>query len=162
MSRSAENPKRHRKSPMVAALLQCIPLLAATSCMANAASNQRLGALPLYLWWSVLLGGFGYLYLHKWLEVVLVLLLGPIIAIAGCFVVLSSSFDYENCPSPIAGGGYNCNQGVPGADARTAGVGLLVGALVTLTALDAGRLAEQWNLEIDSSKATESNAEALP
>jgi hypothetical protein len=161
MSRAVDNPKRRRKSPMAAALLQCVPLLAATSCMASAASNQSsIAFLAFFLWWSVMLGGLGYLYLRRWARAALILAAGPLLAIGGVLGILNgSSFDYEHCPS-VMRSQYDCSRGLAAADADTAGLGLLVGALVTLTAVDAGRLAEQWNLGVDSSETVGSDAEA--
>ena len=143
------SPGRSRKSAKTAILLQCIPSIGAASCVLNGASGQHLTILPLFLWWSVLGWGFGYLYLGKSARFLLVLLLGPVLAIGGCFASFHGvTYDFEHCPTVLAPG-YDCN-GLSSADQSSVGTGLIVAAGVLILAVDAWRLAEAHNLALDA------------
>jgi hypothetical protein len=127
-----------RKRPMLAALLQCIPLLAAGGCVVNGASNQQGAFAALILWWAALFWGLGYFYVGRrarWRGVV-ALAAGPLLAYSACTASFAGvSYDYEHS--------YRTPSAAPINEANRASVqtGLIVAAAVLLMAVDAWRLA---------------------
>src|SRR5689334_8204611 len=97
-----ERSRSRRVRPIVAVVLQCVPLLAAGGCTANALTNQHaqsdygsgwlMLALVAGLFW-----GLGYAYLGKWARFVALFFLGPIFALTSCTAMtLGLGVDYEH------------------------------------------------------------------
>jgi hypothetical protein len=158
MSQGAEKPSRRRKSPMIALLLQCIPLLGAASCIANGASGQRLPELPFFLWWSVFIFGLGYEHLGFRRQWVLAAIVGPVLAVASCGASFAGvSYDFEHCSGSSSFGDYHCG-GLAGADRASIQTGLVVAAITLLLAVDVWRLSAGQTPE---AAASEGDAAAL-
>jgi hypothetical protein len=125
--------------------LQLFPLLGAGSCVVSGLAYQRSvvrlesgdATLVLCLWFAVLLWGFGYLYLGRWIRFLLAFFLGPLLAFGSCVGLLRTVKTYP----PVG-----VDQVVPSWDpAELLRASLLIAAIVALTALstavDAARLA---------------------
>ena len=133
---------RGRKSLMLAAMLQGIPVLGAAGCIANGATNQHAQGWALLLWLSVLLWGIGYMYVGALGRAAIVFFAGPALAFASCTASFSGvSYDYEHASK---------SQDSSGADRASIQTGLLVGIAVMILAVDAVRLAAARNDAIDN------------
>jgi hypothetical protein len=138
-----------RKEPVIAVVLQCIPLLAAAGCIASGASDQSASALSCILWWSALLWGLGYVYLGRPARVraILALVLGPVLAFGACSASFSGvDFDYEH---PYR---TNSRATIQAANRAAVQTGLIVAAMVLFLAVDAWRLASLMPAEIPESE----------
>jgi hypothetical protein len=123
---------------MLAASLQCIPLLAAGGCVFNGASNQQ-GTFPAFiLWWAALFWGLGYFYVGRrarWRGVV-ALAAGPLLAYSACTASFAGvSYDYEHASRTTSPAAIN------EANRASVQTGLIVAAAVLILAVDAWRLA---------------------
>lgn len=142
-----------RKSPLVAALLQCIPLLGAGSCIANGATDLGFDWV-VFLWWSVLLWGLGYAYLDRMRRFLVWGLAGPLLAIGSCFASFSGvSYDFEH---------NTRSEDRPAANRAAVQTGLLVSLAVLLLAVDAARLAAARNAGPDDPDAADAKGSDDP
>jgi hypothetical protein len=135
----------HRKSPLLAAALQGVPLVAAGGCVANAANDQESGGLALLLGITLLWWGLGYLYLGKVTRFGVAVAVGPVLAFAACSASFSTSEYYDK---PF----FNPYEEEHVASANRASL-VTAGAItvmVLVLMLDAMVLADEHNQRIDT------------
>ena len=131
--------QQRRKNPLVAALLQGIPLLAVGGCFGTRASDQNSDVigLALLLSLSALFWGFGYRYVGRAIRFGVVALAGPVLAFASC------TANYSDVPVDFEGPGFFLNSSK--ANDAAAWTGLIISGVVVLLAVDAALLAVLHN-----------------
>ena len=118
---------RGQKLPWLAFVLNLIPLVGLAGC---AAGVSKVGPDSGPIWLALFLFGAGYLYLGRWLRVLLALMLPWVICIGLSFI---SFFDFEHKVPTL-------NDIIPNL--------LALGVASLFTAIDAMRLAIDYNAHL--------------
>jgi hypothetical protein len=142
--RAAAPGGARRRHPIVAVLLQCLPLFSAASCVAGGV-DDHVRDPDSFRWLlaaqiSLLLWGLGYLYLGHVRRMVTSLLLGPAVALMG-FAVAQVYFNVLYDAPFFSGDGPQPPNVRAAVDATLIVSGILVAIAVGVEAADAWRLA---------------------
>jgi len=132
-----------RKSLMLAVLLQCIPLLGASSCYWYAAKPEDVTTVVNPLVIFLLFWGLGYAYVGRGGRFLLTFVCGPLFFLVSCGVVSSGvQVDFEHGPTTLTTAEAN--------SVRSAAVteGLILSGVILLLAVDALRLAAAHNASL--------------
>lgn len=145
-------PRRDRKSPAIAGMLQGIPFIAAGGCFASGTGSGDSGfGLGLLLSLFGLLWGIGYIYVRRPARFVLAFVLGPILAMASCsFAISGANYDFEH--------GSTNPEDLRAVKRGFIAAGALLTAYVSLLTLDAVMLANARNREADAAAQAEFEA----
>ncbi len=125
---------KSRKSPMVAAILNLIPLAGLVGCYESQVGKSDIAFLPalsllIFVW------GLGYLYLQRWLRFVLAMIAPWVLCPVSFFF---RPWDVEH--PYYASGKPTTENFIP--------IFIIVGSAILITALDTLRLASRYNAEI--------------
>jgi hypothetical protein len=146
---------KKRKYGPVTVVLQCLPLLLAGGCTANAVTNEQTYWSTCILLIPALLWGLGYLYLGRGGRFLAAFVLGPIYIFVTLYVneVTGAYFDFEHFSVD-----YASVDVLQRANRFMLQEAVMIAAAVLILAVDAWRLAEDHNLRLRHAKGAREGA----